>query len=111
MMKIAFLMQCHKNSKQINLLLDALKHPKVDIFIHVDAKSKHIREDIEKRDGIYLLKDSVDVNWGQFSQVAATLNLLKAAVSRGGVQSLFSNQWSRLSVEINGRDCKVFRSS
>lgn len=74
-------MQCHKNSKQINLLLDALKHPKVDIFVHVDANSEHVREDVKKRDGIYLLKDSVDVDWDRFGQVAA-LNLLKAAVSR-----------------------------
>ena len=35
MMKIAFLMQCHKNPEQINLLLKALKHPQVDVYDHV----------------------------------------------------------------------------
>ena len=85
MMKVAFLMQCHKNPKQINLLLKALKHPQVDVFIHVDSKNENIREDIEKDDGVYLLpkKDCVDVQWAQFSQVKATLNLLNAAISRG----------------------------
>ena len=86
MMKVAFLMQCHKNPKQINLLLKALKHPQVDVFIHVDSKNENIRENIEKIDGVYLLpkKDSVDVQWAQFSQVQATLNLLDAAISGGG---------------------------
>ena len=46
MMKIAFLMQCHKNPEQINLLLKALKHPQVDVYVHVDSKSESIREDI-----------------------------------------------------------------
>ena len=86
MMKIAFLMQCHKNPEQINLLLKALKHPQVDVYVHVDSKSESIREDIGEGDGIYLLpkKDSIDVQWGQFSQVQATLNLLNAAISGGG---------------------------
>lgn len=86
MMKVAFLMQCHKNPKQINLLLKALKHPQVDVFIHVDSKNENIRENIEKIDGVYLLpkKDCVDVQWAQFSQVQATLNLLNAAISGGG---------------------------
>ena len=55
MMKIAFLMQCHKNPEQINLLLKALKHPQVDVYVHVDSKSESIREDIGEGDGIYLL--------------------------------------------------------
>lgn len=86
MMKIAFLMQCHKNPEQINLLLKALKHSQVDVYVHVDSKSENIREDIEKINGVYLLpkKDCVDVQWAQFSQVQATLNLLNAAISGGG---------------------------
>lgn len=99
MMKIAFLMQCHKNPEQINLLLKALKHLQVDIYVHVDSKSENIRDDIAKDEGIYLLpkKDSIDVQWAQFSQIKATLNLLNAAISRGGVQPLHSDQWARLS--------------
>lgn len=100
MMKVAFLMQCHKNPEQINLLLKALKHPQVDVYVHVDSKSESIREDIGEGDGVYLLpkKDCVDVQWAQFSQVQATLNLLNAAISGGGgVQPLFLNQRPRLS--------------
>ena len=92
-------MQCHKNPKQINLLLKALKHPQVDVFIHVDSKNENIRENIEKIDGVYLLpkKDCVDVQWAQFSQVQATLNLVRCCHFWGGVQPLFLNQRPRLS--------------
>lgn len=91
MMKVAFLMLCHKNPKQINLLLKALKHPQIDVFIHVDSKNENIREDIEKSDGVYLLpkKDCVDVQWAQFSEVKATLNLLNVAISKGGYSHYF----------------------
>ena len=52
----------------------------------MDSKNENIREDIEKSDGVYLLpkKDCVDVQWAQFSEVKATLNLLNAAISEGG---------------------------
>lgn len=85
-MKIAFLMQCHKNPEQINLLLKALKHPQVDVFIHVDSKNENTRENIASREGVYLLpkEDCIAVQWGQFSQVKATLNMLKIATSSGG---------------------------
>ena len=59
-MKIAFLMQCHKNPEQINLLLNALKHPQVDIFVHVDAKNKSIRNNTDKWDGLYRLSKNGD---------------------------------------------------
>lgn len=84
-MKIAFLMQCHKNPKQINLLLDSLKHPFVDIFIHVDKKSSIIRKDIIQREGVYILSEenSINVRWSTYSQVEATLALISTAI--GGV--------------------------
>lgn len=92
-MKIAFLMQCHKNAKQINKLLKALEHPDVDVFIHLDRKSKNIRNEIEARRGVYLLPESVcvDVRWAQFSQVQATLNLLDSAIAEtgGGMITIF----------------------
>ena len=57
----------------------------------MDSKSENIREDIEKSDGVYLLpkEDCIDVQWAQFSQVQATLNLLNAAISRGGYSHYF----------------------
>lgn len=101
-MRVAFLMQCHKNPEQINLLLDALNHPMADVFVHVDKKSQGIKDKITQREGVYILPEQqcVDVQWAQYSQVEATLQLLSAAVNRGGVQPLFPNQWSRFSIEV-----------
>ena len=95
-MRVAFLMQCHKNPEQINLLLDALNHPLADVFVHVDKKSQEIRKEIDQREGVYLLPEQqcVDVQWAQYSQVEATLQLLSAAVNRG-----YSHYWL-----ISGQD-------
>ena len=97
-MRVAFLMQCHKNPEQINLLLDALNHPMADVFVHVDKKSKEIKEKITQREGVYILPEQqcVDVQWAQYSQVEATLQLLSAAANRG-VQPLLADKRTGLS--------------
>ena len=81
MKKIAVLMLCHKNPEQINLLLEALKHPLVDIYIHVDLKCQYIIKDIKANCGVHLLpkEKCVDVRWAQFSEIEATLNLINEA--------------------------------
>ena len=56
-MRVAFLMQCHKNPEQINLLLDALNHPMADVFVHVDKKSQEIKDKITQREGVYILPE------------------------------------------------------
>lgn len=73
-----------------------------DVFVHVDKKSQEIKDKITQREGVYILPEQqcVDVQWAQYSQVEATLQLLSAAVNRGGVQPLFPNQWSRFSIEV-----------
>lgn len=83
-MKIAILIQCYKNPKQINLLLDKLNHPDIDCYIHIDRKADFSTE-IIKRDNIILLPDEkrVAVEWAQISQITATLNLMKEAYQHG----------------------------
>lgn len=80
MSKQAILIQCHKNPEQVNMLLDALQHPDVDIYIHVDKKSS-ISSQLKTSPQIHILPDKyrVDVQWATFSQVRATLNLLRYA--------------------------------
>lgn len=81
-MRLAILIQCHKNAEQINCLLDVLKNDNVDFYIHLDKKS-NIENQIQKREDIYFLSECerIDVKWGTFSQVQATLNLLNKAIS------------------------------
>lgn len=80
--KLAILIACHKNASQINLLVKALTHSEVDVFLHVDKKSD-IRDEIEKATNLYVLpiEKSIDVKWAKISQVRATLNLLEYAQS------------------------------
>lgn len=81
-MKIAVLIQCHKNPEQINRMLCAMRHPAITFFIHEDKKSS-IGARILESDDIVILPDKyrVDVQWSKISQVDATLNLLKVARS------------------------------
>lgn len=83
-MRIAVLLQCHKNLQQIRWLVETLQHPSVDIYVHIDKKS-HIAREAESLEGVFLLPDPlrVDVQWGKLSQVDATLHLLEYARSGG----------------------------
>ena len=76
------MIQCHKNPKQINCLLNAMKNDSVNFFIHIDKKS-NILESLVRRSDIHVLSQNerVNVQWGTFSQVQATLNLLNNAIS------------------------------
>lgn len=38
-MRIAVLIQCHKDLQQVNFLLDKLAHPQIDCYVHVDKKA------------------------------------------------------------------------
>lgn len=78
---LAIMMMCHKNAQQINRFLKALKHDKIRFFIHVDKKS-NIDKEIINREDVYLIpeKERVSVKWARYSQVEATLKLLKVAI-------------------------------
>jgi hypothetical protein len=79
-MKLAILLLCHKNAEQINMFLDTMKHPDIEFFIHIDKKAD-ITSQIIKRPDVYILPDNlrIDVQWGEFSQSQATLNLMRFA--------------------------------
>lgn len=80
-MRIAYLIQCHKNAEQVNLLVAALDDAQSDFYIHVDKKSD-IQREIAQAKNVYLVSDEnrIDVRWGQISQVEATLQLIKKVV-------------------------------
>ncbi len=79
-MKIAVLIQCHKNPAQINKMLNALRHPSITFFVHVDKKSSIGKALLSGKDVIQLPDTQrVDVQWAKISQIDATLNLLEYA--------------------------------
>ncbi len=83
-MKVAILIQCHKNPGQINRLLKVMEHRDVEFFLHIDLKST-MEKDIAKRKDVHILPKRlrVKVAWGGYSQVEATLHLLRYAKGYG----------------------------
>ena len=74
--KQAILIQCHDNPDQINKLIDFMPFELFDFYIHIDKKS-HIEKFIIEQENVFLCEDRVDVKWGRFSQVEATLSLFE----------------------------------
>ncbi len=79
-MKIAYLIVAHNNPEHLRRLITALSSNSASFFIHIDKKS-----DIDpflsiKGDNIHFTNDRIPVFWGDFSQVEATLVLLRSAV-------------------------------
>lgn len=83
-MRIAILVQCHKNIEQINMFLDAMKHPSFTFFVHLDKKVC-FDSDIANRDDVIVLPDEMRINvqWAMMSQIDASLNLMYYAKAHG----------------------------
>lgn len=79
MKKHIICVQCHRGAAQINLMTAQFPPELFDICIHVDRKSD-IGPDIERRPNVFFVPDDrrVDVRWGRYSQVEATLALFAA---------------------------------
>lgn len=79
-MKIAVLMQCHKNAKQIRALLKSFQHPDVHVFVHIDGKAD-LDESLLQMDWVTILpkEKRVNVKWACISQIEATLQLIDTA--------------------------------
>lgn len=79
MLKHAFVVNVHKDFEQIISLLAILDFG--DIYIHVDKKNDDLFNKLKKyyeyKMNIYFVENRINVNWSGFSQVEATLVLLK----------------------------------
>lgn len=75
-MKIAIYIQAHSNPEQLARLCERLKHESVDIYVHIDLKCdiNPFRKLISQ---VTFVDNRIDVRWGGFSQIEATLNSLK----------------------------------
>lgn len=76
-MKIAYLVAAHNNYLHLQKLINALNNCDCTFYIHIDKKS--VIPDI-KGERVFFIKNRVNVFWSGFSQVKATLNLMKQAV-------------------------------
>lgn len=81
--KIAFLIAAHNDPPHLQRLVNALDTD-ADFFIHIDKKQSiaPFMKRINKPNVVFLAdSDRIKVYWGGFSQVQATLNLLKACMA------------------------------
>ena len=74
--KQAICIQCHDKPELVNSLIRILPEKLFDIFIHVDKKSSMI-DKIDRKSNVFLCQKRIDVRWGQYSQIEATISMLK----------------------------------
>jgi len=84
-MRHAFLIQVHDHYDQIkNLIDDICLVEQCSVYVHVDLKADSLFEQLLKNyrdhERVTIISDREKVYWSDFSQVKATLNLLKTAI-------------------------------
>ncbi len=81
----AFLIMAHKNPEQLKTLLSLLDHPRVDLYVHLDKKSRIFNaEDLfsaVKYSSVFLVP-RMAVVWGSRSQIQCEFRLIKAALPK-----------------------------
>ena len=82
-MRIAYLILCHKNAKQVNLLLQELLCDG-DCYVHIDKKSRIRKGELITSKHIFYVSETkrVDVRWTSNSMIRATLELIDLLLER-----------------------------
>lgn len=83
MQKHAFLIIAHNNFLVLERLIESLKSPRADIFLHVDSKVKTLPAFLKETE-VIVLNNRVDTRWGDVSQIETEFALFKEAFDRGG---------------------------
>jgi hypothetical protein len=81
-MKIACLILVHKNTDQLQELIELLECDEIHFYIHID---KNVYDDLFKycigKQNIFLIKNREKIKWATYSLVQATINGLKQIIS------------------------------
>ena len=78
--KIAYLILAHNDPEHLKRLVDKLNF-KCDFYIHLDKKSDiTVFAEVTTKSNVVFIKSRVSINWGGFSIVRATINLMEAVV-------------------------------
>ena len=89
-MKIAYLMVVHRNPKLLKRVIGMLSSGDSAFFIHVDRKTD-IREFAAiSGEDVFFCEQRVAVHWGEFSQVEATMRLLRQALASSANYDYFA---------------------
>jgi hypothetical protein len=90
-LKLLFGILTHDNSIATIRLIEALYEPGHSFVVHVDAKYSQTQEELlayaSTRDHVHILRDPrrIRVNWGGFTMVNATLQLLQYAIKDAAI--------------------------
>jgi hypothetical protein len=81
--RTAYILQIHKNPEQVNKFINQLiSEGNADVFVHIDKRSyETMYEQIVKSPFVKVLQESVTCEWGDISQVDATILLLKEVIA------------------------------
>lgn len=82
-MKICYLILAHNNFGHLQRLIEALNNGDSTFFIHIDKKAEQAYTPI--KNNVKVIPTRIDINWGGFSMVEATLALMEYGMehSRG----------------------------
>ena len=79
-MKQVFLIHAHKDLIQLNALLGRLRDPDFALYVHLDRKRTVDPAQVDRN--AHQVQPRLDVRWGSFSQVQATLASVRQVLAR-----------------------------
>ena len=88
-MKIAYLMLVHKNPRLLEKGIGILSSEDCAFFIHIDRKVNIQEFSAIGGHNIFLSAQRIPVCWGEFSQVKATIQLIRQALGSAGKYDYF----------------------
>ena len=83
-MKHAYLILAHNQWALLQTLVACLDDRRNDIYVHLDRKVTELPELHCNNAGLHLIRDRVDVHWGDVSVVQAEYALFEEALRNGG---------------------------
>jgi hypothetical protein len=99
-LKTAYLILVHNNPQQLSRLIGRIDFPGVDIFIHIDRKvAFEPFLFLLARKNVFLIAKSVEVSWGAYSIVQASVNGFEQIIASG-------NQYEIIHL-ISGQDYPI----
>lgn len=76
----------HNEFDLLQILVSCLDDPRNDIYVHIDKKVKEMPCLQVEKAGMFMLRERIDIRWGDVSQIEAEYVLFEAALSNGPYQ-------------------------
>ena len=80
--RIAYIVLCHDEPRLLRRIAQVLQYGDDKIFVHVDKKvdASEFVAQVCDLDHVCLIEDRVEVYWGGFNSIIATMNLIRAVL-------------------------------